>query len=58
MKKLEAVVRPERITVVRQRLQELGVSGMTIFDASGWSKMKSFIYSGEDKTLHTTSFRK
>lgn len=33
MKKLEAVVRPERITVVRQRLQELGVSGMTILDA-------------------------
>ena len=42
MKKLEAVVRPERITVVRQRLQELGVSGMTIFDASGWSKMREF----------------
>ena len=42
MKKLEAVVRPERITVVRQRLQELGVSGMTILDASGWSKMREF----------------
>ena len=40
MKKLEAVVRPERITVIRQRLQELGVSGMTILDANGWSKMR------------------
>jgi nitrogen regulatory protein PII len=28
--------------MVRQRLQQLGVSGMTILDATGWSKMREF----------------
>lgn len=40
MKKLEAIVRPERISMVKQRLQQLGVGGMTILDATGWSKQR------------------
>jgi nitrogen regulatory protein P-II 1 len=40
MKKVEAIVRPERITIVKQRLQQLGIGGMTILDATGWSKQR------------------
>lgn len=42
MKKLEAIIRPERITIVKQRLQQLHVGGMTILDATGWSKQREF----------------
>lgn len=38
MKKIEAVIRPERISNVKARLIEIGVGGMTLIDASGWSK--------------------
>jgi nitrogen regulatory protein P-II 1 len=38
MKKIEAVIRPERISSVKARLIEIGVGGMTLIDASGWSK--------------------
>jgi nitrogen regulatory protein P-II 1 len=42
LKKLEAIIRPERITIVKQRLQQLHVGGMTILDATGWSKQREF----------------
>ena len=42
MKKLEAIIRPERITMVKRRLQQLHVGGMTISDATGWSKQREF----------------
>lgn len=38
MKKIEAVIRPERISNIKARLIEIGVGGMTLLDASGWSK--------------------
>jgi nitrogen regulatory protein P-II 1 len=38
MKKIEAIIRPERISSVKARLIEIGVGGMTLIDASGWSK--------------------
>jgi nitrogen regulatory protein P-II 1 len=38
MKKIEAIVRSERATMVKERLREIGIGGMTISNASGWSK--------------------
>ncbi|HEY9386220.1 MAG TPA: P-II family nitrogen regulator [Nitrososphaeraceae archaeon] len=40
MKKIEAIVRAELMTSVKQRLRELGVSGMTVSTVSGWSKQR------------------
>ncbi len=38
MKKIEAIVRPEKMIDVKERLLEVGIGGMTVSDAMGWSK--------------------
>ena len=40
MKKLEALVRPEKMPIVKEKLRQLGVGGMTISNVSGWSKQR------------------
>ena len=38
MKKVEAIIRTERLPAVKEALKVLGIRGMTIFSVSGWSK--------------------
>jgi nitrogen regulatory protein P-II 1 len=38
MKRVEAIVRVERLPLIKQHLKEIGVGGMTIYNVSGWSK--------------------
>ena len=40
MKKIEAIVRAEVMSSVKERLREMGVSGMTITTVMGWSKQR------------------
>ncbi len=40
MKKIEAIIRPERLGVVRKALEELGYPGMTISEVKGHGKQK------------------
>ena len=40
MKKIEAIIRPERLGMVRQALEELGYPGMTITEVKGHGKQK------------------
>ena len=40
MKKVEAIIRAEQMGDVKDRLRQLGVSGMTVSDVSGWSKQR------------------
>ncbi len=40
MKKIEAVIRPEKMLDVKDRLVAIGVGGMTVTDATGWSKQR------------------
>ena len=40
MKKIEAIVRTEVMSTVKERLRQLGVTGMTITTVSGWSKQR------------------
>ena len=42
MKKIEAIIRPEKVTIVKQRLQQQGIGGMTILEATGWSREREF----------------
>ena len=35
MKKVEAIIRPERLTIVKDALEELGYPGMTVTDVKG-----------------------
>jgi nitrogen regulatory protein P-II 1 len=40
MKKVEAIIRPERLSEVKEALNELGYPGMTITDVKGHGKQK------------------
>jgi nitrogen regulatory protein P-II 1 len=40
MKKVEAIVRSERMPVVKGKLGQMGIGGMTISTVSGWSKQR------------------
>jgi nitrogen regulatory protein P-II 1 len=40
MRKIEAIVRSERLHIVKEHLQQKGVMGMTISTVSGWSKQR------------------
>jgi nitrogen regulatory protein P-II 1 len=40
LKKIEAIVRAEVMSSVKERLRQLGVTGMTITTVSGWSKQR------------------
>jgi nitrogen regulatory protein P-II 1 len=38
MKKVEAMIRPERMPIVKEKLRQMRIGGMTISTVSGWSK--------------------
>ena len=40
MKKLEAIIRSERMPIVKENLRQIGIGGMTISTVSGWSKQR------------------
>ena len=40
MKKIEAIVRPERVSIVRKALEEVGYPGITITDVRGHGAQK------------------
>lgn len=40
MKRLEAIVRSERMPIVKEKLRKIGIGGMTISTVSGWSKQR------------------
>ena len=40
MKKIEAIVRAEVMSKLKERLRNMGVGGMTITTVSGWSKQR------------------
>ena len=43
MKKIEAIIRPERLGIVRKALEELGYPGMTISEVKGHGRQKGLI---------------
>ena len=38
MKKIEAIIRAERMPIVKQQLRQIGIGGMTVSTVSGWSR--------------------
>ena len=40
MKKIDAIIRTERLSIVKEQLKNLGISGMTVYSVSGWSRGK------------------
>src|SRR5919204_4744804 len=48
MKKIEAIIRPERLQPVQDALDELGVSGLTVSEVMGCGRQKGYteVYRG------------
>ena len=42
MKKIEAIIRPERLQEVQDALDELGVSGLTVSEVMGCGRQKGY----------------
>lgn len=53
MTKVEAVIQPSKLDVVKDALIEVGVDGMTIFDVRGHGRQKghSEVYRGREYTV-------
>ncbi len=43
MKKIEAIVRPERVSAVKEALERLGFAGMTLTEVKGHGKQKGLV---------------
>jgi len=50
MKMIKAVIRPDKVDVVKDALSQIGVSGMTISEARGYGRQKGHtaIYRGQE----------
>jgi nitrogen regulatory protein P-II 1 len=48
MKKIEAIIKPFKLDEVKDRLREVGVSGMTVYEVKGFGRTggKSEVYRG------------
>ena len=43
MKKIEAIIRPEKLTVVRKALEEIGATGITITEVKGHGAQRGVV---------------
>src|SRR3972149_9601994 len=43
MKKIEAIIRPEKLSAVRQALEEVGYPGITITEVKGHGKQRGLV---------------
>ncbi|MGA2247383.1 MAG: P-II family nitrogen regulator [Verrucomicrobiota bacterium] len=53
MKKIEAIIKPFRLTDVKDALNELGIQGMTVSEVKGFGRQKGHteIYRGSEYTV-------
>ena len=53
MKKIEAIIKPFKLEVVREALAEIGVEGMTVSEVKGFGRQKGHteIYRGSEYTV-------
>ena len=50
MKKIEAIIKPFKLTEVKEALQEIGIQGMTVTEVKGFGRQKGHteIYRGSE----------
>jgi len=53
MKKIEAIIKPFKLTEVKDALNELGIQGMTVSEVKGFGRQKGHteIYRGSEYTV-------
>jgi len=56
MKRIDAVIRPAKLNEVKDRLHELGVTGLTVFEVRGFGRQKGHTetYRGTEYALDFT----
>lgn len=52
MKKIEAIVRPEMVGLIRESLEKIGVNGMTIIRVDGRGRQKGLVQKYNGSTHH------
>ncbi len=54
MKKIEAIIKPHKLSEVKEALGELGIAGMTVTDVHGYGRQKGHteIYRGTEYTVN------
>jgi len=54
MKKIEAIIRPEKLNDVKDALSNIGVQGMTVSNVLGFGNQKGYtqIYRGKRSSLN------
>jgi nitrogen regulatory protein P-II 1 len=53
MKRIDAVIKPAQLDQVKERLTELGATGLTVFEAKGFGRQKGHteMYRGTEYTV-------
>lgn len=53
MKKIEAIVKPYKVDDIKEALQEVGITGMSVLEAKGFGQQKGHteIYRGSEYTV-------
>lgn len=53
MKKIEAIIKPHRLDAVKDALNAIGVTGMTVSDVRGYGRQKGHkeVYRGSEYTI-------
>lgn len=51
LKKIDAIIRAERLPTVKEELKQLGISGMTVYSVSGWSRGTDEILQWKGQTV-------
>lgn len=53
MKKIEAIVKPYKVDDIKEALQEVGITGMSVLEAKGFGRQKGHteIYRGSEYTV-------
>jgi nitrogen regulatory protein P-II 1 len=51
MKKIEAIIRPEKLSVVRKALDEIGVTGVTITEVKGHGAQRGVVQQWRGNTF-------
>ena len=56
MKKIEAIIKPFKLSLVKDALQEIGLSGMTVYDVKGFGRQRGQSGGLENNAIYEDEF--
>ena len=58
MKKIEAIIKPFKLDDVKEALQDIGLTGMTVIDARGFGRQKGIPSSIAARNMWSISYQR